>query len=64
MFTFAVPYRRFEEMEANVEKSFLKKRTWKSLTESYPIFFQYSYWWVQRSLFFSTMPLKNSRLSL
>lgn len=25
MFTFAVPYRRFEEMEANVEESFLKR---------------------------------------
>jgi uncharacterized protein (DUF169 family) len=33
MFTFAVPYRRFEEMEANVEESFLKKRTWRSLVE-------------------------------
>ena len=33
MFTFAVPYRRFEEMEANVKTSFLKKKTWRSLME-------------------------------
>jgi hypothetical protein len=33
MLTFAVPHQRFEEMEANVEKSFLKKRTWRSLMD-------------------------------
>ena len=33
MFTFAVPYRRFEEMEENVKTSFLKKKTWRSLME-------------------------------
>jgi hypothetical protein len=34
MFIFAMHYRHFEEMEANVEKSFLKKRIWRSLVES------------------------------
>lgn len=33
VFTFAVPYRRFMEMEANVDESFLKRSTWKSLME-------------------------------
>jgi hypothetical protein len=33
VFTFAVPYRRFKEMEANVDESFLKRSTWKSLVE-------------------------------
>jgi len=33
MFTFAVPYRRFPEMETNVEASFLKKKTWSSLLD-------------------------------
>lgn len=31
VFTFAVPYRRFKEMENNVEGSFLERSTWKSL---------------------------------
>lgn len=30
-FTFAVPYTRFQEMEANVEGSFLERPTWRSL---------------------------------
>jgi hypothetical protein len=30
-FTFAVPYRMFEEMEGNVEGSFLERTTWKGL---------------------------------
>jgi len=34
MFTFAVSYRRFKEMEANVEESFLNRSTWRSLMES------------------------------
>ncbi|GEM_PF-19799 len=34
VFTFAVPYQRFEEMEENVEESFMKKSTWRSLVES------------------------------
>ncbi len=29
--TFALPYRRFQEMEKNVEGSFLEKSTWRSL---------------------------------
>jgi len=29
-----VPYRRFEEIEANIEETFVKKRTWRSLMES------------------------------
>jgi hypothetical protein len=33
VFTFAVPYRRFKEMEINVEESFVKKRTWRSLVD-------------------------------
>jgi uncharacterized protein (DUF169 family) len=33
VFTFAVPYRRFMEMEASVDESFLKRSTWKSLME-------------------------------
>ncbi len=33
VFTFAVPYRRFMEMEGNVDASFLKRGTWKSLVE-------------------------------
>jgi uncharacterized protein (DUF169 family) len=33
VFTFAVPYRRFKEMEANVDESFLKRSTWRSLAE-------------------------------
>jgi hypothetical protein len=31
--TFAVPSRRFKEMEANVDGSFLVRNTWKSLAE-------------------------------
>jgi hypothetical protein len=33
VFTFAVPYRRFKEMETNVDESFLKRSTWRSLME-------------------------------
>jgi uncharacterized protein (DUF169 family) len=33
VFTFAVPYRRFKEMEANVDESFLTRSTWRSLVE-------------------------------
>lgn len=33
VFTFAIPYRRFKEMEANVEESFLKRSTWMSLVK-------------------------------
>ncbi len=33
VFTFAVPYRRFMEMEANVDESFLKRSTWESLVK-------------------------------
>jgi uncharacterized protein (DUF169 family) len=33
VFTFAVPYRRFKEMEANADESFLKRSTWKSLVD-------------------------------
>ncbi len=33
VFTFAVPYRRFMEMETNVDESFLKRSTWKSLLD-------------------------------
>jgi hypothetical protein len=29
--SFAVPWRMFEEMEDNVEGSFLQKETWKDL---------------------------------
>jgi hypothetical protein len=31
VFTFALPYRRFLEMENNVEGSFLERSTWRSL---------------------------------
>lgn len=33
VFTFAIPYRRFKEMEANVEESFLARSTWRDLME-------------------------------
>ena len=34
--TFAVPFSMFEEMEGNVEGSFLERETWRALTESSP----------------------------
>jgi uncharacterized protein (DUF169 family) len=33
VFTFAIPYKRFLEMEACVDESFLSRSTWKSLAE-------------------------------
>ncbi|MFO7966065.1 MAG: DUF169 domain-containing protein [Archaeoglobaceae archaeon] len=33
VFTFAVPYKMFKEMEENVEGSFVERDTWKSLVE-------------------------------
>jgi len=33
LFTFAVPWKMFEEMEGHVEGSFLKKNTWRKLSE-------------------------------
>jgi hypothetical protein len=32
LFSFAVPWRMFLEMEGNVEGSFLQRRTWKALS--------------------------------
>jgi len=34
IFTFAVPWRMFKEMEENVEGSFLQKKTWAALQEA------------------------------
>jgi uncharacterized protein (DUF169 family) len=34
LFTFAVPWKMFEEMEGNVQGSFLERRTWKKLRGS------------------------------
>ncbi len=34
LFTFAVPYKMFKELEDNVEDSFLQRPTWKSLIET------------------------------
>jgi uncharacterized protein (DUF169 family) len=33
LMTFTVPFKMFQEMEANVEESFLKRETWKTLLE-------------------------------
>ena len=35
--TFALPYRRFQEMEKNVEGSFLERSTWRSLAQDVEI---------------------------
>jgi hypothetical protein len=36
LFSFAVPYKLFQEMEANVEGSFLQRHTWEKLVGGAP----------------------------